>query len=292
MIDFNQPAHYEHIHFYQKDFPFGTYTIPNTITLPHWHTHMEFIYAKIGTCDVYINGTQYPCTEGNLIIIPRNSLHSIIPRKNSTYIAIVVGDYLLNDLKSDMHLSSILNIYHKINNPITFNFSTTLTLYQKIINPIKNIITEYEKKDSHYKIQIKLYLCNFFTLIHRELPEIFLNKELLENAQTDYMKSSIEYLTENFNKKITISQMCSRINLSEQHFSRLFKSYTGKTFIEYLTLFRLEQAEKLLCQSNIPITQIPELTGFCNANYFSRIYKKHYNQSPSLTRKSRNSLTR
>ena len=75
------------------------------------------------------------------------------------------------------------------------------------------------------------------------------------------------------------------MNMSEQHFSRLFKTYTGKTFIDYLTQFRLEQARKLLLKSDLPITQIPELTGFCNPNYFSRIFKHYYEQTPSEARK-------
>lgn len=284
MIEFNQPKNYEHIHFYQSDFPFGTYIIKGLITLPHWHTHMELIYTKKGSVDVYINGTFYDCKENSLIIIPRNNLHSIIPKDDSTYVAIVIGDELLNELKKDAHLCKILNIYHKIINPVSFYNEQ---IDEKIIAYIKDIIEEYEKQDANYKVFIKLSLCNFFTTLYRYFPHIFTQQENIQICQTDYIKSSIEYLTKNYDKKITVKNMCDRVFLSEQHFSRLFKSYTGKTLIDYLTLFRLEQAEKLLIETSIPITHIPELVGFCNSNYFSRCYKKQYGHSPSITRKNR-----
>lgn len=287
MINFNQPTAYEHINFYSQDFPFGVYTIHNNPTLPHWHTHLELIYIQKGFVDVYINGNVYPCQKDSLIIIPKNNLHSIIPKEESTYSAIVIGDNLLDELKNDSHLLKILNIYQKISHPIKFQTSNGIPFYKKIVEPIKQIIEENHTKNSHYKIFIKLSLCNFFTTIYRYSPEIFSTKENLPITQIHYIKTAIEYLTENFDKKITINDICSLVNLSEQHFSRLFKGHTGKTFVEYLTLFRLEEAEKLLIQTNIPITQIPELTGFCNSNYFARVYKKQYNQTPSAIRKTR-----
>ncbi|MFV0502939.1 MAG: helix-turn-helix domain-containing protein [Lachnospirales bacterium] len=288
MIDFNQPINYEHTNFYHKDFPFATFKLYNIVTLPHWHNHMELVYAKKGSVDVYINGTLYHCNEKSLLIIPCNSLHSIIPEYKSTYVAIVIGDNLLQELKKDSHLSKILNIYNKINNPSLFYFSKDNNIYHEIIEPIKKTMKENDNRNTHYKIFIKIYLCDFFTVLYRYMPEVFSNTEIFQTIQTKYIKTSIEYLVENYCDKITLDSMCQIVNLSKQHFSRLFKSYTGKTFIEYLTLFRLEQAEKLLLQTNIPVTQIPELTGFCNANYFSRVYKKNYNQTPSKTRKNRN----
>ena len=290
MIDFNQPDTYEHINFPHQDFPFGTYTIPNLTTLPHWHTHIEFIYAKKGTVDVYINGTQYPCYEGDILFIPGNSLHSIIPKGHSIYTAIVIGDDLLNQLRHDIHFTQILEAYGENAFPLPFHFSSTDILSTEIIEIINTIISEHTKKQPYYQGMIKLELCRFFTIIHRYYPHLISRSQEGYTNQTNNIKSAIEYLTIHFAEKINLSDMSHLMNLSEQHFSRLFKAYTGKTFIEYLTLFRLEQAEKLLLHSNLPITNIPEVTGFCNQNYFSRVYKKHFGQPPSKTRKTNSSV--
>lgn len=84
--------------------------------------------------------------------------------------------------------------------------------------------------------------------------------------------------------------MSNYANMSNQHFCRLFKAYTGKTFIEFLSLYRLEQSNLLLITTDVPITQIPERTGFCNANYFARVYKNRYGHPPSYTRKNKKYL--
>jgi AraC-like DNA-binding protein len=287
MIHFNQPNTYEHIQFTHPNFPFGTYTIPNLTTLPHWHTHIEFIYAKKGTVDVYINGTQYPCHEGDIQFIPGNSLHSIIPRGHSIYTAIVIGDELLTQMSADIHFAQILETYQYNAFPIPFYFSSSDPFYPEILGIVESILLEDTKKSEYYQGMIKLEVCRFFTMINRYFPQLISSTNQESTNQTNTIKSSIEYLTIHFTEKITIANMSQMMNLSEQHYSRLFKAHTGKTFVEYLTLFRLEQAEKLLLHSDLPITQLPELTGFCNPNYFSRVYKKHFGQSPSKTRKAR-----
>jgi AraC family transcriptional regulator, transcriptional activator of pobA len=110
------------------------------------------------------------------------------------------------------------------------------------------------------------------------------NKNTVYSRIYRLIKSSLDYLNLHYSERITVRHMSEYCHLSIQHFSRLFKSYTGKTFIEYLTLFRLEQARKILSGTDIPIIQIPDLVGFCNGNYFSRLYKKYYGHPPSMGR--------
>ncbi len=286
MIDFNHPNTYEHIQFFQDNFPFGAYTIPNSTTLPHWHTHTEMVCTLKGTTYVYINGQQHTCPEGEIQLIPANSLHGIVPKGHSIYTAIVIGDELLTSLYTDFHLAPILKSYE--NNPFThpLHISTSDDAYLMLHSTFQRITQEHSEKKDHYQALIKLELCRFFSLLKRNYTQPEFPPHLQTSSQTNYIKNAIEYLTLHFTEKITIAHMCHITNLSEQHFSRIFKAHTGKTFVEYLTLFRLEQAQKLLIHSNLPITQIPEVTGFCNANYFSRIYKKRYGQPPSKTRKA------
>lgn len=285
MINFNQPETYEHIDFNHLDFPFGCYHIKDSTTLPHWHTHTEIIYAKKGSVNLYINGTPFLCAEGDIQFIPGNSLHTIIPKGHGTYVAIVIGDELMNDMNTDIHLSQILTPISKANQLSTLHIATTDTFYPNLFSSIQTILSENEKEDSYYEPLIKIELCKFYTQLLRSVPHLHITKKEHTFTQTQNFKQSIEYLTQHYSNKLTIKTMSHLMNMSEQHFSRLFKAYTGKTFVDYLTLFRLEQAKKLLIHSDIPITQIPELTGFCNPNYFSRIFKTHYGQTPSQTRK-------
>lgn len=291
MINFNQPETYEHIDFQSMDFPFGCYHIPDFPTLPHWHNHMEIIYAKKGSVNVYINGNQYPLVEGDISFIPGSSLHSIIPLGHALYTAIVIGDELLSDTHYDTHFNQLLLPFYPDYQMTPHRFTSSDEFYNDLAQCLESIIQEDQKETQYYEQMIKIEVFRFFALLLRNIPDLYVKKNTIQLFQTQNLKKAIEYLTNHYSEKITIKTMSQFMNLSEQHFSRLFKAYTGKTFIDYLNIFRLEQAKKLLISSDMPITQIPELTGFCNPNYFSRIFKNYYGYTPSQIRKSQINLT-
>ncbi len=132
---------------------------------------------------------------------------------------------------------------------------------------------------------IKAILCLFFTQLARDYPCLVSEPDKLSTNNIQAMKKAINYISDHYSEKITLSDISFYTTMSQQHFCRLFKTYTGKTFTQFITHHRLERANLLLLKTDLPVTQVPELTGFCNFNYFARVYKHHYGHAPSLTRK-------
>lgn len=64
------------------------------------------------------------------------------------------------------------------------------------------------------------------------------------------------------------------VNLSPNHFCKVFKKITGKTLIEYLHLLRINEAEKMLVDTDASITEIAGNVGFSSITYFGRVFKK------------------
>jgi len=284
-LDFFHTENFEQTRLQTDTFPFNCFHIKASNTLPHWHNHLEIIYISKETSEVYINGNLYLLGTGDILIVPPNSLHSILPLDMGDYYAIVVGETLLSSIIEDDHINKSLQ-------PIFRNRILSPVLIEKchadypfIVPSMGIIIKEVIEKSEHYESLIKIELCRFYTLVSRyfagHLPEE--NRAL--QLQTQKFKKAIEYIAIHYQEKITIADISRHMDLSEQHFCRLFKANTGKTFVEHLTQYRLEQARRLLLCTDMQVTRIPELTGFCNPNYFARIYKKHYGESPSVTRK-------
>ena len=71
------------------------------------------------------------------------------------------------------------------------------------------------------------------------------------------------------------------MNYTPYYLSRIFKKYTGTTFSEYLTNYRIEQAKKLLGEGKLSVKEIAYATGFNSQGYFSKIFKKYAGVSPS-----------
>ena len=90
-----------------------------------------------------------------------------------------------------------------------------------------------------------------------------------------------EYIEDNFNNKITLDQLCSMAHISLFYFCRVFKSITEKSLGEYLNRLRINKAEALLKNGDVNITEAAMACGFEDTNYFSRVFKKYKNVSPS-----------
>ena len=71
------------------------------------------------------------------------------------------------------------------------------------------------------------------------------------------------------------------MDIRPYYFSNLFKQETGKNFIEPLTEIRLKNARELLQDSQLSIKEICAQSGYSDPNYFSRIFKKQTDMTPS-----------
>ncbi|MGL1893064.1 MAG: AraC family transcriptional regulator [Spirochaetaceae bacterium] len=284
-MDFVRIGNHEKPRLESEDFPFKLFLIKNLDTPAHWHNHSEIFFLKKGSCSVYIDGDVIQCNKGDILFIPPDSLHCYIADKTAEYYAMVVGSSLFDSMKNDKHFNTIVTpfITKMIQTPIYIDSNSQT--YLEFRQLIENIIVENNRRNIGFELLLKMEICKFFTNIKRTFKN--LEKELSpkENMVVIKMKSVVKYISNHYSEKITINDMATLSNMSNQHFCRIFKSYTGTTLIEYITELRLEKANFLLKETNLPITTIPELTGFCNSNYFARIYKRKYTCTPSFTRK-------
>lgn len=71
------------------------------------------------------------------------------------------------------------------------------------------------------------------------------------------------------------------LHVSAAYFSTVFKKETGKSFINYLTDYRMEKALRLLMEEEEKTYIIAEAVGYADPNYFSYAFKKKFGMSPS-----------
>ena len=122
--------------------------------------------------------------------------------------------------------------------------------------------------------------CEFYKSILKEAIDLR-NK----NSQKRYaglIEQAKEYMHLKFAMSdLTLDKVASTVNVSPNYFSSLFNQETGMTFIEYLTDIRIEKAKDYLRCSGRKITEIGFLVGYQDSHYFSYIFKKTQNCTPS-----------
>jgi len=119
-----------------------------------------------------------------------------------------------------------------------------------------------------------------------ELAERFGEEASSEAVGTDgravqAVEAAVSYIQAHFRENLRLGQVPDSVYLSPFYFSRIFKQVTGYTFGEYVTRVRLEEAKRLLRETDLPIAEVARRVGYQNPGYFSGIFRRHLGISPS-----------
>lgn len=103
-----------------------------------------------------------------------------------------------------------------------------------------------------------------------------------QDTTKSFVTKAIEYVKEHYgDQDLSIEIICSYLSVSAAYFSTVFKKETGKTFINYLTDYRMDKALELLLEKGEKTYVIAEKVGYSDPNYFSYAFKKQFGRSPS-----------
>lgn len=94
------------------------------------------------------------------------------------------------------------------------------------------------------------------------------------------------YVYENFREKITMQDICAALGRTKSAICPAFKEKYGITVMDYLTELRIEEAKKMLSETDMTVSEISEEIGFSDTSYFSKVFCKTVGKSPSNYRRN------
>ena len=104
------------------------------------------------------------------------------------------------------------------------------------------------------------------------------------------MERVSKYIQDNYQRAITLSEISDIASMTEQSFSRWFRQTSGLTFIDYLMQLRTTVASHLLVNTNKPMSEVAEESGFNSSSSFNRSFLKVKGCSPREFRKQKRPL--
>lgn len=249
------------------------------------HDFCELCYVEKGEIDLLIENDVKRATQNELVFIEPNATHSYLSSNgNENKVFVMCFECASSTLKA---LSEI-------------NFTTD----EECQHCIKKIIEESSKtfktnKNDQLEIisspnfggyqaiilQLEYLLITLLRRIssNKTSPVVFLNEK---NFQRDLVNIIREYLENNVKMKISLNNICKKFNYSRSYICKIFKEQTGETLISYFCNLKIEEAKKLLAQTNLPASKISEILAFSEAKYFAYVFKKIVGLSPIAFRNS------
>ncbi len=98
--------------------------------------------------------------------------------------------------------------------------------------------------------------------------------------QNNAIAQVIEYIRKNLKEDINLKHLSDKACMSTTSFYRFFKRELGMSPIEFVLSEKIKHAKKLLKNPSIQINEVCYLSGFEDANYFIRLFKKHEGVTP------------
>ena len=111
----------------------------------------------------------------------------------------------------------------------------------------------------------------------------------LYSGNSDYMQDIVSkvqnYVQQNYEKSITISELSKQINISRSHLYRIYKHVTGTSIKDYIVSVRMNEARSLLADTNYSSNIVASLVGYSHYTTFFKMFKAYTGYTPQEYRK-------
>lgn len=281
----NQNSFFENIHFEYTINTINTDFFPDEFPV-HWHKYVEIVTLPIGTnfevSPLFrIQQTEYRLAPGDLLFFWPGELHEIVKNTEHHVIGLQFSTSLFLELPEFGALFNHFRTFHHI------KFSEFPDLAQTMGTHLKHMVELRDNAAPFHTIETLISLYEMFIAFGNFVQA--LDKDKLETAEnspnSNKIKDVCKYITEHYEKDLTLDSIADYAGFSPYYFSRIFKKETGYNFVEYVTSQRIKQAQILLADSSLSITDVAYQAGFKSISTFNRVFLREKNCSPREYRK-------
>ena len=99
-------------------------------------------------------------------------------------------------------------------------------------------------------------------------------------SESETLRKIVNIVNRDYAKPITVEDVAEELHFSSSYLMRLFKYETGQTFHTYLTEYRIKKAAELLKNENLKVSEVSELVGYTDSNYFGQVFKRIMGMPP------------
>ena len=258
------------------------------IHVPHKHNfYLSVLFTKgSGTHEVDFNS--YAVKPGAIFFLnPGQTHHWKLSPDVDGYI--ILHDREFYDLHySDITVEQFPFYYSTKNKPVLYLKAEL----KKITNLFASIEHEYQ---SDFLLKNKM-LCSLLDILYIELSRSYLKGKYIKIVRAGRYASQLKQLDklieEHFSENKSPASYASLLHISLKHLNRISTLLRNKTTHELITERILLEAKRMIVHRKNTIAEIAETLGFSDYSYFTRIFKKHCGETPTVFAKrySRESL--
>lgn len=241
-------------------------------SVPHTHSYAELFYVVGGKGHIQIDQDLYPVSARQLVIINPNVMHTEKSLNASPLEYVVLGIEGLELALSESRESQFKILeHHDVDN---------------IYTCIRNILEETHSGLPGSETICQAYMEILVTRLMRS-TDFALNRDPMPSSNNQCAVVR-RYIDAHFKDSLTLDQLAEIANVNKFYLAHSFKEEFGVSPITYQLNCRIEESCYLLQRTDMSLAEIARVLGFSSSSYFSQIFRKHMNTTPTEYRKKAN----
>jgi AraC-like DNA-binding protein/quercetin dioxygenase-like cupin family protein len=246
------------------------------------HDFWEMVYIDKGKVEVQSEKDKFTLNQGEIIFHRPNEFHAIkaIDSSPNFFVISFVCNSPLIKYFEKYHTTLNKELKTFISSIISESESTYVIPKNdtalKQLNKVEMPVIGGEQLIKTYLEQLLIFLLR--NILKVKKTSVFPSKEGMENHIVTSIK---EYIEKNAYIKFNITSICKAIGYSKSYLSKIFNNQTGFTIYNYSIEVKIKKAKQLIREGKYNFAEISDLLSFDNPQYFSRVFKRTTNMTPT-----------
>ena len=257
----------------------------------HLHESTELYFMLEGERYYFIEQDTYHVKQGMAVLINRDQIHKTSMVSGSTghhRFLLQLDPSVLDGMFSLPEIPDVDSLGRKYWGVAEFSGED----WRQALDVIGMLKGEIQRREPESGAMARLFAMQLLMLFvrNRRQQEIAWRKNQVSGhpVHTGIHRTVHEvalYLQNHSAQACSLDMLAGRFYISRAYLTRMFKSVTGFTITEYLTVCRIRKARVLLEETELSVTEIASRTGFGNITYFEKVFKEMTHETPLRYRK-------
>lgn len=231
----------------------------------HMHTYYEFSFILSGDVKVLFSDRAFACNGSCLVLSRPYAMHYIIPRPLSGYERINIlftQEYVTGSLHEWEPLLSIFG-----------PSGSFMTLSEEQMQQVLSLCEQIQAEENPLTQKLLLFL-----LLSRVAGLPGRDESLITPK---YLCEVLQYILTHYEERLVAQELADRFLVSRTKLMCDFRTFTGYTLGDYVTSIRLKNAQRMMAQQQMTLSEVAERSGFSSSSNMIRVFRRELGTTPS-----------
>lgn len=248
------------------------------------HDFWELCFVLDGNISITVDEESKSLSEGELVLIEPNKTHSYFSATgNGSRVFVICFESYSSALKplgglifsKDRFITeSMTEVIYESENTFRINSEEHLETLEKpnfggqqvIVILLEHLLIKLLREVSSWKNSDVIFLKN-------------------EDFYSDLSKAVIKFFEEHIRENLSLNDVCKKMNYSRSFLCKTFKEQTGETIMACFNRMKVEEAGRLLTDTNMKVSDVAAYMGFGETKHFAELFGKYMGTSPTKYRR-------